>query len=156
MLRIRLQRTGRKNEPSFRLVLTDSKNSTKSGRALEVLGSHDFRKENTAIAADRVKYWMSQGAQVTDTVHNLLISEKVIDGKKKNVLPKKTVEKKEEPAPVAEAAPPASPIAPEVPVEAPNPEASVPIAEVVAPMASEPQSAPAESPAVEESPKDPA
>jgi small subunit ribosomal protein S16 len=98
MLKIRLQRTGRVHEPTFRLVLTDSKNSTKSGKTLEVLGSHDFRKDNTKIEADRVKYWMSKGAQVSDTVHNLLISHKVIDGKKKNVLPKKTVPKKEEPA----------------------------------------------------------
>jgi small subunit ribosomal protein S16 len=144
MLKIRLQRTGRTNEPSFRLVLTDSKNSTKSGRALEVLGSHDFRKTTTAIDADRVKYWMKQGAQPTDTVHNLLISEKVIEGKKKNVLPKKTVAKKEEPAPApAEKAPVAEPAA------TPAPEATeeIPVAEAP----TEP-----ESPKSEESPKDPA
>ena len=121
MLKIRLQRTGRKHEPTFRLVLTDSKNSTKSGKTLETLGSHDFRKENTQIDTDRVKYWISQGAQPTDTVHNLLISQKVIEGKKINVLPKKTVPKKEESAPespVAEAAP-----APEAAVEPTQPEA---------------------------------
>ena len=97
MLKIRLQRTGRVHEPTFRLVVTDSRNSTKSGKALEVLGSHDFRKDNTHIDSERVKYWMSKGAQTSDTVHNLLISQKIIDAKKKNVLPKKTVVKKEEP-----------------------------------------------------------
>ena len=114
MLKIRLQRTGRIHVPSFRLVLTDSKNSSKTGKFLEVLGSHDFRKNTTSIKVDRVKHWMSVGAKPTDTVHNLLISEKVITGKKINVLPKKTVPKKDEP--VAEAAPTvASAPAPEVP-----------------------------------------
>jgi small subunit ribosomal protein S16 len=106
MLRIRLQRVGRKHEPTFRVVLTDSQNSTKSGRFLEVLGSHDPRhKELTQLDADRIKYWMSKGARVTDTMHNMLISKKIIDGKKINVLPKKTVAQKEEAAPKAEATP---------------------------------------------------
>lgn len=96
MLRIRLQRTGRKHEPTFRLVLTDSKNSTKSGRILEVLGNHDFRKnDTTTVAKERVLHWIKQGAKPTDTVHNLLISKKIIDGKKVNVLPRKSPQKKE-------------------------------------------------------------
>src|SRR5271168_4744554 len=113
MLKIRLQRTGRKHEPTFRLVLTDSKNSTKSGRFLEILGSHDPRFEkNTVIKADQVKHWMAHGAKATPTVHNLLITQKIITGKKINVLPKKTVPKVEAPAEAAPAP------APEVPVEA--------------------------------------
>ncbi|MDD5318360.1 MAG: 30S ribosomal protein S16 [Candidatus Pacebacteria bacterium] len=97
MLKIRLQRTGRKHQPTFRVVLTDSKNSTKSGRFLEVLGSHDFRRDGaTSLEADRVKHWLEKGAQASGTVHNLLISQKIITGKKINVLPKKTVAKKEE------------------------------------------------------------
>ena len=96
MLRIRLQRVGRKHEPTFRLVLTDSQNSTKSGRYLEVLGNHDPRhKDQTAIDADRVKHWISKGAKPTETVHNMLVSKKVIEGKKVNVLPKKSPIKKE-------------------------------------------------------------
>lgn len=88
---IRLQRTGRKHEPTFRLVLTDSKNSTKSGKYLEVLGSHDPRNpDKTIINTERVTTLVSTGAQLSDTVHNLLISKKVIKGKKINVLPKKT------------------------------------------------------------------
>lgn len=126
MLSIRLQRIGRKNEPSFRLVLTESKNAAKSGRFQEVLGFHNFRKDGTTtIKADRVKHWISVGAQVSDTAHNLLVSEKVITGKKKNVLPKKTVEKKEEPvaeavAPAVEAAPAPEAPAAEAPAEAPQ------------------------------------
>lgn len=105
MLKIRLQRTGRKHEPTFRIVLTDSKNSTKSGKYKEILGSYDPRKTaDPIIHADRVKYWLSVGAESSGTVHNLLLSQKIIEGKKINVLPKKTVPKKEEVA-AAEVAP---------------------------------------------------
>ncbi len=95
MLTIRLQRVGRKNDPSFRVVLTDSKNATRSGSFLEILGSYSARQGTPVIKADRVKYWMSVGAKPSDTVHNLLISEKVITGKKINVLPRKSPPKKE-------------------------------------------------------------
>lgn len=98
---IRLQRTGRKHEPTFRLVLTDSKNGPKSGKFIEILGSHDPRhKDATIIKGDRIKEWMNKGVQLSGTVHNLLIEKKIIDGKKINVLPKKTPIIKE--APVTE------------------------------------------------------
>ena len=114
MLRIRLQRVGRKNNPSFRFVLTDSKNSTKSGRYLEVLGHFDYRRESDEhLDADRVKYWISQGAKPTDSVHNYLVAKKIIQAKKVNVLPRKSPPKKEE-APAA-----AAPVATPAPAEAP-------------------------------------
>lgn len=104
MLKIRLQRVGRKHEPVFRLVLTDSKNSTKSGKYLENLGSFDARRgEKSEWKSDRVKYWMERGAQTSITVHNLLIDKKLKTGKKLNALPLKKAIKKDEP--VAEAAP---------------------------------------------------
>lgn len=93
---------GRKGEPAFRLVLTDSQNSTKSGRFKEILGSYDPRKTTDILDAEKIKYWISKGAQPTDTVHNLLITHGVIEGKKRNVLPKKTPPVKEE-APAEEA-----------------------------------------------------
>jgi small subunit ribosomal protein S16 len=97
MLKIRLQRIGRKNDPSFRVVLTDSKNSTKSGRFLEILGTYNPKAGVKTLQNDRIKYWMSKGAQCSDTMHNFLVADKVIAGKKKNVLPKKkpTVKRKE-------------------------------------------------------------
>jgi len=98
MLKIRLQRTGRVHEPTFRVVVTDSKNSTKSGRVKEVLGSYDPRVNKVVLDADRIKYWMSVGALASGTVHNLLVTNKIVSGKKINVLPQKTVVKKEEPA----------------------------------------------------------
>ncbi len=90
MLKIRLQRVGRKNDPSFRVVLTDSKRGPKSGDNIELLGSYNPHINKVQIDGDRVKHWISVGAQVSDTVHNLLIKEKIIEGKKINVLPKKS------------------------------------------------------------------
>ena len=95
MLTIRLQRVGRKNDPSFRAVLVDSKRAAKTGRVTEVLGSYDARKGTPVFREDRIRYWISQGAQVSGTVHNLLISAGIISGKKVNVLPKKSPPKKE-------------------------------------------------------------
>ncbi len=122
MLKIRLQRVGRKHEPVFRLVLTESQNSTKSGRFLEILGSHDPRfPEKTAFQNDRITHWISHGAQTSDTVHNMLVSSGVVKGKKINALPLKTAIKKETPpapaAPVAAAAEVAA--SAETPVETP-------------------------------------
>jgi|SRR3989344_9049815 len=94
MLKIRLQRTGRKNNPAFRVVLTDSKNSTKSGKFLEILGTYNVLKGDTLFNSDRIKYWISKGAQVSDTLHNFLVTQKIIEGKKKNVLSKKSPTKK--------------------------------------------------------------
>ena len=96
MLKIRLQRVGRKNIPVFRVVLTDSKNSTKSGKYLEVLGSFDPVNDVKTVDADRVKYWISKGAKPSETLHNFLITEKIIEGKKINVLPRKSPIKKEQ------------------------------------------------------------
>lgn len=97
MLKIRLQRIGRKNEPAFRLVLTESKNSTKSGKFLEILGTFNIKSEGFVFEKERVMYWIKNGAQITDTVHNMLVKAKVLEGKKKNVLSKKspTVKRKE-------------------------------------------------------------
>ena len=97
MLKIRLQRIGRKNDPSFRAVLTDSKNSTKSGRFLEILGTYNPKAGEKKLDNDRIKYWIGKGAKCSDTMHNFLVHDKTISGKKVNVLPKKkpTLKRKE-------------------------------------------------------------
>lgn len=109
MLKIRLQRVGKVHEPVYRLVLTDSKNGPKSGKFLEILGNFDARRpENTQIKEERVKYWIATGAKLSDTVHNMFVDKKIIEGKKINSLPKKTAPKKEEvkeETPVAETEP---------------------------------------------------
>ena len=127
MLMIRLQRTGRKHEPTFRVVLTDSKNGPKSGKYLKNLGWYDSRIDNDAnkqLDVAEIKAWMSKGAQLSLTLHNFLVGAKVIEGKKLNALPKKTIQKKAE----AEEAPKAQPTpAPTetAPVESPKVEAEV-------------------------------
>ncbi len=97
MLKIRLQRIGRKNDPAFRVVLTDSKNSTKSGKFLEILGTYNPKLRVRDLKTDRIKHWISKGAQTSPTMHNFLVHDKVVEGKKKNVLPKKkpTMKRKE-------------------------------------------------------------
>ena len=90
MLMIRLQRIGRKNDSAFRVLLTDSKNSAKSGKFKEILGSYNLKKGEVVFNQERVLYWISQGAQVSDTIHNFLVSQKIIPGKKVNVLSKKS------------------------------------------------------------------
>jgi len=98
MLTIRFQRVGRKNDPAFRIVVLEKQRSPKAGNPLEVVGSHNPKTKHTVIKDERVKHWLSKGAQVSGTVNNLLITKGVIQGKKVNVLGKKTPIKKEEPA----------------------------------------------------------
>lgn len=109
MLKIRLQRIGRTNDPSYRVVVTEHQNGPKAGKAVEQLGSYNPKTKERVLNADRIKYWLSVGAQASGTMHNMLISAGITSGKKVNVLPKKTVPKKDEPAAaVAPAAPAAA------------------------------------------------
>lgn len=111
MLNIRLQRVGRKNDPSFRVIVVDSKLKPKAGNFLEILGSYDARKGKPVVQADRVKHWLSVGARASGTVHNILLDLGIVKGKKVNVLGKKTPIMKD--VPVAPAEAPASASAPE-------------------------------------------
>ena len=84
-----MQRVGRKRETVFRVVVVDSRRGTKSGRSLEIVGSYDPRRGRPGFKAERIKHWLSVGAQASGTVHNLLVDAKIIAGKKVNVLPKR-------------------------------------------------------------------
>jgi small subunit ribosomal protein S16 len=96
MLTIRLQRIGRKHDPSFRLVVTESARSAKSGSFLEILGSYDTRREANTFKKERILHWLKNGAQPSATARNILINEKILEGKKINVVraKKKKTEKK--------------------------------------------------------------
>jgi small subunit ribosomal protein S16 len=109
MLVIRLTRVGKKKDASFRVVVIDSKRKVQAGNYLEMVGSYDPRSNSSDLKADRIKHWISMGAKPSDTLHNLLVSTKIIDGKKINVLPKKVLPKPEEPAAPASAAEPVVP-----------------------------------------------
>lgn len=97
MLKIRLQRIGRKNEAAFRLVVTDSKNGPQSGKFLEILGSYTLKSDTVVIKKERVEHWIKNGAQVSGTAHNMLVKQGIIEGRAKNVLSRKapTVARKE-------------------------------------------------------------
>ena len=98
MLMIRFQRVGRKNDPAFRIVVTEKRSKPKSGE-LEILGSYHPKTKQTAIKNDRVLYWLSKGAKLSDTVNNLLVEKGVIDGKKISVVKAVKEVKKETPKP---------------------------------------------------------
>jgi len=89
MLKIRLQRIGRRNEPAFRLVVTDSKNGPQSGKFLEILGSFTVKSDTVSFKKDRITHWIANGAQVSDTAHNMLVKQGIIEGRAKNVLSRK-------------------------------------------------------------------
>lgn len=72
MLKIRLTRTGRKNDPHFRVVVIDSRRAPKSGAFLEILGHYHPRQKQTVLKQERIAYWQSKGAQISETVDNLL------------------------------------------------------------------------------------
>lgn len=114
MLKIRMQRIGRINQPAYRIVVTEHTAAPQAGKFVEKIGTYNPKTKLRTLDEARAKYWISVGAQPSGTVHNMLISAGVMSGKKVNVLPKKTVPKKEEPAP--EAAPAEAPAA-EVPAE---------------------------------------
>ena len=82
MLVIRFTRIGKKNQPSYRIVVVDKRKSSRAGSCIEILGTYNpFTKKKT-LKNDRIKYWISKGAQPSVSIHNLLVREKVIEGKK--------------------------------------------------------------------------
>ena len=82
MLTIRLFRVGRKNQAAFKIVVTDKRNAASRGRFVEEVGFYNPLTKQRNLKGDRVKYWMSVGAQPSDTVYNMLITDGVIEGKK--------------------------------------------------------------------------
>jgi small subunit ribosomal protein S16 len=92
MLKIRLQRFGKKNQPTFRVVLVDSQRGPQSGNFKEILGSLPHGSE-MVLNTERILHWIALGAQPSDRVHNLLIKEGAITGAKRDVSSKKNVGK---------------------------------------------------------------
>ncbi len=73
MVKIRLRRTGCNNNASFRVVATDER-SPRDGKFLEILGWYDPKRdgENFKLDMDRVVYWQSKGAQMSETVASMV------------------------------------------------------------------------------------
>lgn len=107
MLAIRFFRVGKKNQPHFKIVVTEKSKPPRAGRFVEEVGFYNPIKKERGLKPDRIKYWLSVGAKPSDTVYNLLISEKIIEGKKIPV--HKKSKKKEEPQAEIKEAPKAKP-----------------------------------------------
>lgn len=144
MLKLRLQRTGKVGQPSFRIVLQEHTDPVKR-EAKEILGSYRPADEGKPfqVDLDRVKYWLSKGVQISDSLA-VLLKKKGVEGVDQFIEPrdKKRKSKKEPTAtPVAAApAPSATPVAEvapvvEAPVEAPAPVSEPAQAEAPAPEA---------------------
>lgn len=121
MLTIRLQRTGKKNQADFRIVVAE-KTAHVSKKFKDILGSYNPRKKTFQINGERLKELLAQRVEISPTVFNLLVSKGLIEGKKVQAfrIPKKAA--LSEPKAEGAAAPaPAEEKAPEQPV----PEAAV-------------------------------
>jgi small subunit ribosomal protein S16 len=72
-VKIRMTRTGAKNSASFRIVAADSR-APRDGRHIEILGWYDPKRAGTnfELKQDRIAYWTTQGAELSDTVRNLV------------------------------------------------------------------------------------
>lgn len=82
MLVIRLLRSGKKNQPSFKIVVVEKIRSSTSGRFIEEVGFYNPLTKEKVLRGERIKYWLSVGAKPLGTVHNLLVSEKIVAGEK--------------------------------------------------------------------------
>ncbi len=103
MLTIRLQRSGKKNKPEFRIILAE-KTSAANKKFTEILGHYNPHTKVFGIKEDRLKYWMDQHVTLSPTVHNLFVTKAILEGVTKVkafTIPKKPVEPEAPAAPAA-------------------------------------------------------
>ena len=95
-VRIRLARTGKLNQPSYRIVVADSR-VKRGGRVIEVLGHYNPLVDPVGLnyAEERLKYWLAQGAQMSDRVTYLITGKKRKRTKNKAAQKKKKSKEKE-------------------------------------------------------------
>src|SRR5262245_45475468 len=74
---IRLRREGTKNRPYYRVVVADSR-SPRDGKFIEIIGTYDPKQtgQNSSFSVERAEYWISKGAQPSDTVRSLIKKQK--------------------------------------------------------------------------------
>jgi len=152
MIKIRLSRGGTKKRPVYKVVIADSRRA-RDGRFIEKVGFFNpllpkDKKERVGLEAERIKYWLGQGAQPTARVARILGENDIIPMPANANNPHKAIPKKERKKEGDEAAAPKA----EAPAEAPKAEAPKAEAPAEAPKAEAPAEAPkAEAPA--ETPK---
>lgn len=119
MLRIRFSRTGKRGQPSYRIVVAEHRTPVK-GRCIENLGNYMPARQPkiVSINKDRITYWISKGAIPSDTAASLFKKEGM-EGMEKYLEPRNKQRKKKgeegKEAPIAKAAPAPAPVAPTAP-----------------------------------------
>ncbi|MEK7094280.1 MAG: 30S ribosomal protein S16 [Patescibacteria group bacterium] len=89
MLAIKLQRIGKKHQPSYRLVVAERRSKIQAP-PIEDLGSYNPFTKTFEVKKDRVTHWVKVGAQPTTSMHNLLVKNRVLTTPKKVVKLKKS------------------------------------------------------------------
>ncbi len=86
MLTIRLTRVGKKKQPSYRFIVSE-KARDPWGKALELLGTYNplTNPSTIKLEKERILYWISKGAQCSETVWNLFVDQGLVQGAKKRV-----------------------------------------------------------------------
>ena len=147
MIKIRLSRGGTKKRPVYKVVIADSRRA-RDGRFIEKVGFFNpllpkDKKERVGLEAERIKYWLGQGAQPTTRVARILGENGIIAMPANGSNPNKAIPKKERKKEGDEAAPAAAAPAAEAPKEeAPKAEAA-PAAEAPKEEAPKAEAAPA-------------
>ena len=108
MLILRLQRLGKSKHQSYRLIVSEKRKDPQAGH-VEILGTYNpsLVPKVVNLKSDRIKYWLSVGAQASATVNNLLIGQGIMTGKKQKSVAishkrqEKLAKKKAAPAPAA-------------------------------------------------------
>ncbi|WP_415323216.1 30S ribosomal protein S16 [Candidatus Pelagibacter sp. Uisw_127] len=164
MIKIRLSRGGTKKRPVYKVVIADSRRA-RDGRFIEKVGFFNpllpkDKKERVGLEAERIKYWLGQGAQPTARVARILGENDIIPMPANGSNPNKAIPKKERkkegdeaaPAVAPAVAPAAAPAAEAPKEEAPKAEAA-PAAEAPKEEAPKAEAAPAAEAPKEEAPK---
>ena len=84
MVKIIFSRIGKKKQPHYRIIALHKKKDP-WGTFLEIIGHYNPRTKETILMEDRIKYWLDNGAQPSDTVHNLLVTKGLIKADKVGV-----------------------------------------------------------------------
>jgi small subunit ribosomal protein S16 len=162
MLKIRMSRGGAKKRPFYKIVIADSRRP-RDGKFIEKVGFFNpllpkDKKERLNLDTDRIKYWLSQGAQPSDRVARFLGQENIIPmpAQKNNPIKAKPKKKAQEKLKAAEEAKKAAEAAAAAPAaESPAAEETPAVEEAPAEQAPVAESAPAEqAPAAEEAPEE--
>ncbi len=100
MLAIRFKRVGKRNQPAFKIVVTDKRRGPTSGKFVEEVGFWNPITKEKILRKERIEYWLSVGAKPSASVFNLLVREGILKGKKipvhKKKKEKETKEEKKE------------------------------------------------------------